>query len=436
MPHWCTRLSNRKGVALILTAMVSTFLLGLMNGFFVISANQNRLVDIFDRRTQAYYLASSGLDRAIYWLRAQPAPPEGNSTDPWGGGAQVLGGGTYTVTITDLGVVGGEGSSIRRYRVTSAGSFGNTTRNLTNYVQADSYARYLWFTNAEVFGSSNVWFWSQDFLTGTMHTNAHLNIFGNPYFGGEASSTDDYIKFYNNGSSVNLSQTANAPYDNPTFVQGMQFGTEATTMPSQALNLRAAASSGGLALKGNTTIVMNTDGTINVTNAAKSWDNQNMSLPANGALFVNKGTLSVSGALNGRLTIGASKEVIITNNVTYASDPEDDPSSDDVLGIISEADVVIDDGAPSDLEINACIMALNTSFMMENWNVGPPKGTLTVYGGIIQDERGPVGTFNGSTGTKLSGYSKNYSYDPRLLATPPPFMPTTGDYITLSWQEN
>jgi hypothetical protein len=77
-------------------------------------------------------------------------------------------------------------------------------------------------------------------------------------------------------------------------------------------------------------------------------------------------------------------------------------------------------------------MALNTSFMLNNWWVGPAKGTLTVFGGIIQDERGPVGTFSGST--KVSGYSKNYEYDTRLLNSPPPFVPTTGDYITLSWE--
>jgi hypothetical protein len=79
-------------------------------------------------------------------------------------------------------------------------------------------------------------------------------------------------------------------------------------------------------------------------------------------------------------------------------------------------------------------MALDTSFMRDNWSQGL-KGTLTVYGGIIQDERGPVGTFNGGTGQKISGYSKDYTYDTRLLNTPPPFFPTTGDYITLAWEE-
>jgi hypothetical protein len=175
---------------------------------------------------------------------------------------------------------------------------------------------------------------------------------------------------------------------------------------------------------------------MNVTNSRKGWNNRNMALPTNGALFVYSGSLTVSGTLNGSLTVGASGDVIIPNSILYADDPRVNPASDDTLGIISESDIVIDDVAPTNLEIDACAMALNTSFMMENWWVGPAKGTLTVYGGIIQDERGPVGTFNGTTGQKVSGYSKNYSYDSRLLGSPPPFMPTTGDYVTLSWEEN
>jgi hypothetical protein len=161
-----------------------------------------------------------------------------------------------------------------------------------------------------------------------------------------------------------------------------------------------------------------------------------MALPANGALFVNSGTLSISGTLSGELTVGASTDVKITDNLVYASDPATNPSSTDTLGIISEGDIIIDDNAPSDLEIDGCVMALNTSFYLENWGSVGAKGTLSVYGGIIQKERGPVGTFNASTGKKISGYSKDYSYDARLASSPPPFMPTTGDYITLSWEED
>lgn len=434
MNYFLNKINSRKGVALVLTFLVTTVLIISSGTFVSMAINQNLTAEIFKRRAKAFYMAESGLDHAVFWLRAQGQPPIGNNTNPWGG-VQTIKEGNYSVAITDLGIVGGTGT-LRRYKITSTGTFGNKNRVLTNYVQVDNYARYLWFTDREVYGGTNVWFWSQDHLNGPTHTNGHYNIYGNPIFENEVRSVDDYIRFYNNGNNVNLQQTTNAPFDLPDFQQGVNFGAAPTTMPTQALSLRSAASSGGISLTGNTTVVLNNNGTMNVTNAARGWNNRNMALPGNGALFVNNGTLNIRGTLNGRLTAGASSNVIIPNNIVYADDPRINPNADDTLGIISERNVIIDDIAPNDLEIDGCMMSLSTSFMRENYWVGPPKGTLTVLGGIIQDERGPVGTFNGATGQKLSGYSKNYLYDQRLLGSPPPFMPTTGDYITLSWEED
>ena len=432
---------NNKGVALISTYLVLTVLLVFSAAFINTAINQQLTGELFRRRAKAFYLAEAGLDQSLFWLRAQSSPPVGDRTDPWGG-VQNLGGGTYSVTITDLGIIVGSGT-IRRYRVTSTGTYGSRSRILSNYVQVDNFAHYLWFTQQEVYNGTAVWFWSQDSLSGPTQTNGHFNIRGNPVFKGAVSSVDNYITFYNNGQNINSYQTANSPYDLPDFQQGVTLGAQPATMPSQAVSLRSAASSGGLSLRGNTTIVLNNNGTMNVTNARNGWNNRNMSLPANGSLFVtcdgtncsNGGSLTVSGTLNGRLTIGTERDVIIPNNIVYADNPRTNPNSDDVLGIISEGNVVIDDQAPTNLEIDASIMALDASFTLENYSQGLPKGTLTVYGGIIQNERGPVGTFNGSTGQKVSGYSKNYLYDSRLLGSPPPFMPATGDYVTLSWEE-
>ena len=375
---------NNKGIALIATYLVIAVLLIFSASFFSVAVNQNRISEIFERRIKAFNLAEAGLDHSIVWLRAQATPPVGNSTNPWGG-VQTLGSGTYSVVITDLGAVGGS-ANIRRYRVTSTGTYNNMSRVLVNYVQVDNFARYLWFTDREVFGGTNVWFWSEDHLNGPTHTNGHFNIAGDPVFEREVGSADDYIRFFNNGDNINLSQTTNPPYDNPNFQEGVNFGTEATTMPSQALGLRAAAATGGLSLQGNTTVVLNANGTMNVTNTRRRWTDRNMPIPTNGALFVTGGTLNISGTLNGRLTAGASGNVIIPMNIVYADNPRVNPNSDDVMGIISESNVVIRSSAPSDLEIDGCVMGMNTSFMLENWWVGPPKGTLSVYGGIIQDE--------------------------------------------------
>ncbi|MFA5092381.1 MAG: DUF4900 domain-containing protein [Candidatus Omnitrophota bacterium] len=427
------KLKNKKGIALISTYMVLTVLLAFSGLLFEISNWQNKTTNTFKRQAQAIDIAEAGLDRALVWIRAQASPP-GSATNPWGG-VQVLGNptiGSYSVTITDLGSPSGS-PSIKRYKVTSTSTVSGINQTLTNYLQTDNYARYIWFTNRENYGGTNVWFWNQDRLNGPTHTNGHFNIAGTPVFDGAVESVDDYIRYFNNGNNINSSNLSNPPYDTPDFNSTVDLGVSSTNMPTQALSLRAASTSaGGLRLKGNSTIVLNANGTMNVTNSDKGWSNRNMPLPTNGALFVNNGNLTISGTLNGRLTAGASKDINIPNSIVYANDPRVNPASTDTLGLISEQDVVVSSGAPNNVEVDASIMALNTSFMVENWWTGGAKGTLSVFGGIIQNERGPVGTFSGNT--KVSGYSKDYNYDTRLLNSPPPFVPTTGDYITLAWE--
>jgi hypothetical protein len=425
---------NKKGAALITVYMVVAVLLAF-GGFVIdVSNSQNNTANTFKRQAQVISIAESGLDRGLVWLRTQSVPPIGGiasiSQNLPPTGTPI---GSYTVAFTDLGSPGGA-PTIRRYRIRSTGTIGSVSQTVTNYLQTDNYARYIWFTDSESYQGTNVWFWDQDHLNGPTHTNGHFNIKGNPVFGGEVRSVDDYIRYYNNGTNINSSNLSNPPYDLPDFQDIVTLGSDSINMPTQALSLRTASTNGGLRLTGNTTIVLNSNGTMNVTNSNHSpvWNNTNMALPANGALFVNNGNLNISGALSGRLTAGASGDINVTNNIVYANNPRTNPASTDTLGLISESYVMISKNAPANLEIDASIMALNTSFMLEEWWKNGARGTLSVFGGIIQKQRGPVGTFSGTT--KISGYSKDYNYDVRLLSSPPPFVPTTGDYITLSWE--
>lgn len=137
------------------------------------------------------------------------------------------------------------------------------------------------------------------------------------------------------------------------------------------------------------------------------------------------------------------KNIYVTNNIKYESSP--DPSkavSDPVnlrpgtLGIIAR-NVTISSSAPKDLEIDAVVLAgsQNTSdgsFGVENYNTKTPVGTLKLMGGIIQKARGAVGTISGNT--LVTGYAKDYYYDPRLADSPPPYFPTTGLYDRMSWR--
>jgi hypothetical protein len=172
----------------------------------------------------------------------------------------------------------------------------------------------------------------------------------------------------------------------------------------------------------------------------------------NGVLFVNgklKNLSSTTGGVKGKLTIASNNTITIGNNILYKTKVDNPncfdvpvgtyPDIPDSLGLVSEGNIMIASGAPTNLEINAILMALGTSFYYEGWK-NQLKGTLTVHGSFIQEQRGPVGTFN-SWG-KVSGYTKNYQFDTRMsINNPglgqalPPYFPTTGKYIKLYWKE-
>jgi hypothetical protein len=166
------------------------------------------------------------------------------------------------------------------------------------------------------------------------------------------------------------------------------------------------------------------------------------------------GTIGLSGTLNGRITLYANGNVVLLDDLRYANDPVKGVCRD-ILGIISDKDVVIADNAlntppevsatkktstyfslddTKDLYLHAVIMALGTSFRAENYGSGPTdvndcngvnngRGCIYLSGGIIQDKRGPVGT---SAGT---GFAKRYTYDRCAVVNPPPYFPTTGRFL-------
>jgi hypothetical protein len=160
---------------------------------------------------------------------------------------------------------------------------------------------------------------------------------------------------------------------------------------------------------------------------------------------VSGGEITTPSAFTIATDVNAGKYIKITDNLVYHTKPDKTKDATaaanlaaGTLGLVAE-DIRISSSAPRNLEIDAVCLAggQNTgdsSFYVENYASKSPTGTLTVLGGIIQKSRGPVGTFNPSTGQTQTGYAKSYHYDPRLASKPPPYYPTTGQYERLSWQ--
>lgn len=86
-------------------------------------------------------------------------------------------------------------------------------------------------------------------------------------------------------------------------------------------------------------------------------------------------------------------------------------------------------GVLDNLQIEAAILAINHSFIVDNYDCGSALGTLNVKGAIAQNFRGAVGTGGGSYWS--TGYLKNYEYDERFKTTEPPsfIQPIKSDWV-------
>ncbi len=166
-----------------------------------------------------------------------------------------------------------------------------------------------------------------------------------------------------------------------------------------------------------------------------------------GVIYVS-GKVVISGRIRGRVTVAASSDIIIGDDITYVTDPGAGTCVD-ILGIFSANDVIVANNflnAPwrhssatttyrtyddtRDEFIHGTVLALG-NFFVKNHDSGSDdaekcesttwgRGCLYLTGGIIQKERGPVGTTGGT------GYVKRYSYDTCGATNPPPYFPTTG----------
>jgi hypothetical protein len=175
---------------------------------------------------------------------------------------------------------------------------------------------------------------------------------------------------------------------------------------------------------------------------------------ANGTYGTNLGcgNVYVSGYYNMSLTIASDNDVIVNGNIWPGSSATNyatstgalggTPTGNALLGLVANNFVRVQHQVSSDRGttgqscgtnanittgsyptlsnpyIYAAILAVQHSFIVDNYDCGPSPGTLTVWGTIAQLYRGPVGTGSSSVS---SGYAKSYNYDNRLAYAEPPY---------------
>lgn len=383
---------------------------------------------------QAMFVAEAGVERGARFMESNLTAMVASSTGTTNGSGTV-GSGTYAFYIFR--------TNSSTYCIVSTGTVNGVTRVVSlNDVYQPTYAEFALWAHL----NNSLSFVVGEVFTGHVHADDKLyfnNAGGGPIF--HSAVTSNIGTYSGNISGIEFDQGLTLNSNQGTLTD-VDFNSGASTSLK-----KEAQNNNGLVLSGNTTITFN-NGTMSISNTKTSWVNHSYTPASQGIIYVqNSGTTSGANAgtiyLNGgtvgtKVTIVSENDIHVSGNITYAHDPRTVSSSTDALGLISQDSILVDTTAPNNLEIDAAMIAAGTSgdgdagsFSVTSYNTGSARGALTVYGGIVQNSRGAVGTVNGS-GTLQTGFNKSYSYDTRFMTTPPPFYPTIAGQVNFSqWQE-
>ena len=436
---------NTEKGSVLLTVAINLFVgIALVLVILDQANNHSRIATRQVNMDQAMYVAEGGLERGSqYILSNMVALVTATSTNTTGTGT--IGTGSYAYTITRI--------NNNLFSIVSTGTVNSVTRtgSTGSISRVVSILRIYQPTYAEFA------FWSHDnnaiyFALGD-NFYGHVHVDSAPYF----DATGGGPNFYDLMTSMAGTYVIkNGLLSSIEFDKGYNWSSFQGSMANidfnsaAATSLKSIATSSGLVLSGNSTLTFG-GSTVQITNPTRGWTNHVYTPPTLGIIYIaNNGSVTGSkagtailngGTISGQLTVVAENDMTIQGNITYSNDPRIHPTSTSALGLISQDDISVGTSAPNNLEVDAAIMTTGTSgdgsagsWGVINYDSGSTRGNLTIYGGIVQNSRGAVGTLSG--GVLATGYSKNYSYDPRFINNPPPYYPVVAGVVTFAnWQE-
>ncbi|HQW66001.1 MAG TPA: hypothetical protein PLJ23_03120 [Gemmatimonadales bacterium] len=201
-----------------------------------------------------------------------------------------------------------------------------------------------------------------------------------------------------------------------------------------------------------------------------------------GVIFV-QGDVAVSGKLRGRVSIFATGNIILADDLLYQNAPGTKCDSEgDIMGAIATMDMLIADNSvqtpfevnntlyggfddsPADEQYNMFILAAGTgtgnsgNFYTTGLSGVPgpaapyfltgtkhasataevcangPAGCIRISGGMAMG-RVDYYTYSSSTSGSAYGYAEAHAYDPCGAVNPPPYFPTTGRFVESRYYE-
>jgi hypothetical protein len=287
-----------------------------------------------------------------------------------------------------------------------------------------SFGRFAYYS-----GTEGLITWATaDTVFGPFHTQDKMRVNGSPVFWGKVTNK--------------LGLTKSPLSSTPQFNGGYQTGID-IPMPSDFNPLKNAALDNGKYLHGkDLTLTFNSDSTMTIKGLSASDTTVLLrTFAPNGALVIDTANVRIKGKFTGKLTLsvqsgGSSSKgkLYLDSSVAYVNNPLNG-ASNDFLGLCATDSIVITNNSNNsgNVTIQAALFSLNKGLGVEQYNNGVIRGRINLLGGISQKQRAAVGTLSG--GVINSGFSKSYRYDNRLMTQSPPFYPTTGSYMILSWYE-
>jgi len=434
---------NKKGFALVFSLVVVLLIILVCTAYFSVATNDLLLANRVADSTRAYYLAEAGLADAFMKLRADLGTPASisasNNNYPVGPGNLT---GSYAANCVS------DGAAWPTYTITSTGTYHGVIKNLVLEVRMISFSRWDYVSNSEIWFGWPLWWVTGMVTTGPVFTNDQFNFFGTPIFNGPVGQFASSINYFHTTSNPQNNPSGALPLqDNPYFQYGVTLNApkmNVFSLPSAVLDrIRVEANSQGLLLTGVSYVTLLSNGTMNITNQNNGWNNHNVSIPVDTAVFVQNGMVTMPSGppvyqngdvlvqgpfVNGQLTIGSDNNLWIGGSLLYHDKADPDRtiySGSDLLGLVAKNNVVINYQAAGDIEIDAYLVALLGSFQASGYWVSY-KGNMIQFGGLANQICGPTGVMD-PFGNVIAGYNQLQYYDTRLEHMVPPWFPVVKD---------
>lgn len=379
----------------LFSSVFLVLLLGIMVSVTLINADmQLRETESRLRAQEAFYVAESGIERAVFELRQNHGWAGGLANvpllqDPANANSPVLG--YYSVQRKNADNFGGWPSVW--VRADGRDATQTTQRNILARIILINPLNFLVLTLGDitVTSGSNI---DQDLLARDVNFLVDSSLTTNR--GITVNADVFYMRNFSGYPQTDVTITGSISISPAITFPGVDLGY-----------YEPLALSGGAHLSGTQTL----SGTISRTNLSS----------ANGIVYVD-GDLYIEGEVADDMTFVVNGNIYLTGDIG----PQPSATVPPQIGLLAKQDVIIPSSAPATLDINAFVLADGGRFVADKTVL---KDTLNFTGAIAVR-----GNDSGLVGIDLNAFSiRNYNFDPNFLNANIPFLPLGANVV--SWTE-